>query len=308
MISLIGPRYAGRFRLRKFRGSVQTFDSGWFSNLVLDNGLDQVANVPLVSGIPYLITQGYVGTGTSDPLPNQVSLENYLASSDTLTTEGTNAYIAGPPVYWRHIRTFTFAVGTITGILSEVGVGKTKDTLFSRALIVDQFGSIAPVTVLEDEGIQLSYELRSYVNPGDAMSTVIVQGNTPGAETTHQVTVRPAQINTAKTINIGMGYTHNNIALYSGEIQANTLVPLGSHTSLTTYAALDAYTPGSFQASFIFNTSFAEATANYAEGVKAVRVTNSQCDFQMGFDPPIMKTSRDILRFGVTLTWGRYSP
>jgi hypothetical protein len=193
-------------------------------------------------------------------------------------------------------------------VLSEVGVGNTKDTLFSRAIIVDQFGDIAPITVLADESIQLSFELRSYVNPNDVLMNVVVAGNTTGSDVLHQVTIRPAQINTAKTINIGIGYSHNNIALYSGVIQVNTLPPSGSSTSLTTYANIAAYTPGSFQASFIFNTIFSETVGNYAGGVKAIRVSNSQCDFQLGFDPPIMKTSSDILRFGVTLSWGRYVP
>ena len=278
--------------------------SNWFDNLVTDLGLDQISNVPLGTGsVPYLLTQAYVGTGDAPVAVSDVSLSEYLSSSDVVETTGTSSYVAGNPPYWRYVRTFTFAAGTVTGTLSEVGVGYTKDTLFSRALITDALGEVSPVKVLADEGIQLVYELRSYINPNDVNQLVTIDGNIPSLSEIYNVVIRPAAMTSAKTINIGVGYAHTNVALYSGDIQNNTLVPLGSSTSLTTYVTPVAYAPGSFTSNVSF--SFATTSGNYAGGVKAVRISNSQCDFQIGITPPIIKMSSMRLTMTFSLKYGR---
>ena len=172
-------RLAGRYKVI-ITSSRGTRDYGWFDNLITDTGLDQISNVPLGTGnVPYLFTQAYVGTGDTPPAFSDSSLADYLASSDVVESTGINSYVAGSPPYWRYVRTYTFAPGTVTGVLSEVGVGYTKDTLFSRALIVDVLGRISPITVLADEGIQLVYELRSYINSGDVLQTISIDGNIP---------------------------------------------------------------------------------------------------------------------------------
>jgi hypothetical protein len=307
MMQLLRIGYSGRYRIKKVRAGQVTFDSGWFSNLITDSGLDQIANIPLgTGGIPYLITQGYVGTGDTPPAVTDTFLSSYLASSDTFEAGGTNSFIDGMPPYWRHVRVFTFAAGTVTGALREVGVGNTKDTLFSRALIVNTEGTVQTVEVLADEGIQLSYELRAYINSSDVVFNATLPGNTSGSDITHTFTVRPANISVAKSINIGIGYSHNNIALYSGVIQGINQIPLGSATSLTSYVNIDTYVPGSFSTSF--SLIFYESTGSYTEGVKAIRVSNQQCDFQIGVVPPIMKTSRYILTLTAYISWGRYTP
>lgn len=280
--------------------------SNWFNNIVTDLGLDQISNVPLGTGsVPYLITQAYVGTGDIPATVGDVSLSEYLASSDVVETTGTSSYVAGNPPYWRYVRTYTFAAGTVTGVLSEVGVGYTKDTLFSRALITDALGEVSPIKVLADEGIQLVYELRSYINPNDVNQLLTIDGNIPSLSGVYNVVIRPAAMTSARTINIGVGYSHTNVALYSGNIQNNTLVPLGSSTSLTSYVTPLTYVAGSFTSNISFE--FVTTVGNYTEGVKAVRISNSQCDFQIGFTPPIMKMSSMRLTMTFSLTYGRHS-
>jgi hypothetical protein len=308
MIQLPRISYAGQYRLWKIKDGSATYDSGWFDNLITDGGLDQFANIPLgTGGIPYLFTGAHVGTGTATPAFTDTSLTNYLASATPQETGGTNSYIAASgsnPPYWRFVKIFTFPVGTVTGVLSEVGVGNTKDTLFSHALILNQFGDVQTVEVLADEGIQLAYELRSYINPSDVPMTVTFSGNTIGSNVVHDLVIRPCAMSVAKSLNIGMGYSHNNIALYSGNIQSNVQVPLGTSTSLTSYVNIDPYTAGDYYVSY--SQQFLETVGNYS--IPALRTSSQQFDFQVGVTPPVLKTGNYILTIGFILRWGRYTP
>jgi hypothetical protein len=188
--------------------------------------------------------------------------------------------------------------------LSEVGVGNTKDTLFSHALILNQFGDVQAVEVLADEGIQLAYELRSYINPSDVPMTVTFSGNTIGSDVVHDLVIRPCAMNVAKSLNIGMNYSHNNIALYSGNIQSNVQIPLGTSTSLTSYVNIDPYTAGDYYVSY--SQQFLETVGNYS--IPAIRTSSQQFDFQVGLTPPVLKTGNYILTLGFILRWGRYTP
>lgn len=303
-ITLHAGKLSGRYKILVFKSDDCVYSSDWFDNLLTDTGMDQICNSPLgTGGVPYLFPYAFVGTGNTTPAFTDTSLDQYLATSGQVENTGTLSYVSGTVPYWRYVRTYTFTAGTVTGKLAEVGVGYSSSTLFSRALIADAAGNVSPVTVLSDEGIQLIYELRSYINPDDVAGSVTIAGNIPGIEATYATVTRPAAMTTAKAINIGVGYTHTNVALYSGAIQANNLVPLGSSTSLTTYAAPNVYTPGSFTCTVPF--TFLETDGNYVGGVPAVRVSNSQCDFQIGFTPPIPKSTSYILSFNITFVYSR---
>jgi hypothetical protein len=158
----------GRYRLRaSLEDGTVTKDTGWFDNLILDQGLNQIGqstNSGVSFGEPILWAVGCVGTGTTAPTTADTQLEAWLASAGNYSGY-TRTWVTGAEPYWKCIHTFRFGTGAAAGNLTEVGVGDTHydgTGLFSRALIVDGGGSPTTLTVTASEILDLTYEFRVY--------------------------------------------------------------------------------------------------------------------------------------------------
>jgi hypothetical protein len=298
---------AGRYRLRKFVGDACTGDTGWFDNLILNNGLDQIANVTGGSfGFPYLFTVAFVGTGTTPPADTDSQLESYLASSSG-NEQGTTSFVeaAGAvPAYWRGIRILTFGTGVAAGTISEVGVGKSSTNLFSRALIVDSNGNPTTITVLSNETLQVTYEYRSYLDKTDHLTTADIGG------VTYNVTYRLADIDNPPQILKGLGLggdASNNLQMWSGSMGTVYNVPTGSSTAANYYVNRQPYNVGDYFATFVF--TFGLSTGNFGGGgVLSMLFNGNQYRFQMQFTPRIPKDATNILTMNMQVSWGRYTP
>lgn len=287
----------GRYRLYKMRAGVMTHDTGWFDNLITNQGMDY-----LTTGYQYLYAC-QVGSSSTAPQFTDVALGSrvagvYLNSAD-FSVDTTNRYAI-------HKRVYVFSAGTATGNISEVGVGTgtTGNVLFSRALILDSLGAPTTITVLADEDLVVIYEL--YIKQPTGDFTATVSGKS--------VTIRACLVNSTSsgrgwgmsntTGDIFIAPTSSDHAMHSGAIGAITGQPAGT-TAYVTWSSIisEAYTPGSWTR--VSNLRWLPAQANGTW--LSVSWRFGPTFWQAQFDPGITKNNTQSLRIKVRLTWSRDS-
>jgi len=153
-----------RFRAEKFKadGTI-TYQGPEFSNTVLDVGLDLFADNALYSFIVFC----NVGTGTSEPAQTDTGLDNRIASSSSTYGSITHLTTNTDPLHYGKIQTIVFAIGSCTGNLTELGLSKSNNSeYFNRQLFRDEFGDPAVITVLSDEGLRVTFDVRIYSEMG----------------------------------------------------------------------------------------------------------------------------------------------
>lgn len=288
----------GRYRILKKRDGIVTHDTGWFDNLITNQGMDY-----LTTGALYL-SACQVGSSSAAPQFTDIALGSRIAGvtgSPVVTTiDSTSRYAV-------HQKTYTFSAGTATGNISEVGVGTavTGNVLFSRALILDSFGVPTTITVLADEDLVVIYEL--YVKQPTGDFTATVSGKS--------VTIRACLVNSTSPAR-GWGMTGGNgeafvagtsnslHAMHSGAIGAITGQPTGAPQYATgSNIITEAYTPGSWTR--VSNLRWLPAQANDTWLSASWRF--GPTFWQAEFDPGITKTNTQSLRIKVRLTWSRDS-
>lgn len=308
----------GRYKVRKFNelGEV-TQDTGWFDNLITNQGLDQIGGYQFAYNVggPFFLIACSVGTGTNTPSVSDTQLQTFGAAAPTLgsgvTAPSSLTYNAGPPSYWACIMEYTFPAGSATGTWSEIGVGNwtantdTQPWLFSHALI-QSGGSPTTITVLSNESLQVTYELDYYINTTTnsysfVMSTVTYSGNY-------------LRSRVATTPNLNQIVASNNFGNttvymygYNGTIGSITGFPSGSaaggpNGSTTTQST---YTNGTYYKQF--QSSFSTGQGNVTGGITALEITSgSQGSWQFSVSPTIPKTSAYQMQLNYTISWARY--
>lgn len=271
-----------------------------FDNLILDAGLERM-------GTGSYLDVCRVGSGNSAPTNLQTGLDNKVASTSTIQSSTSGAQGAAPYYGWKKT-TFRFNAGTATGNLSEVGVGwgntTTDNFLYSRALIKDGNGSPTTITVLADEFLDVTYELRCYPNLTDVTITGLDLG-----QSTHDVTIRAAKVTSAIDWGAGLG---RQVVLYSplgqfgscynGNIGAITGSPSGSSSSLP--VTTSSYLANSKKQQGVNSSSLNDA--NLANGIKSISLCTMIGSYQYEFNPPIIKTSEKTLTLNFEVSWGRH--
>ena len=272
-----------------------------FPNLILDAGLERM-------GTGSYLDVCRVGSGTSLPTALQTQLDAKIASTSTKQTQPQGVQ-ATPPYYgWKRI-TFRFAAGTVTGNLSEVGVGwgniTTDNFLFSRALILDGGGSPTTINVLADEVLDVIYELRLYPPLTD---TTIVGLNL--GLSTHDVTVRACRVTNAiywaeglgRAVSFGIAGFTSAATAYNGGIGAITASPSGSGGSGT--FANSPYVANSREKRGVL--TYNPSQANLAGGILAIESPTEIGTYQFGFSPAIAKDATRVLKLDLKVSWSRY--
>ncbi|AXI03858.1 hypothetical protein [Aquirhabdus parva] len=272
-----------------------------FDNLILDAGLEQM-------GKGSYLTDCRVGSGSSTPIVSQTALDNKIASTQTLQATNYGAQGSAPYYGW-YIRTFRFAQGAAAGNLSEVGVGwnntnniATATSLFSRALILDTGGNPTTITVLANEFLDVTYELRLYPPTTDATSVINVNG------TDVTVTGRAAIVtNSNWGSQLGSQfYLQSNpgfATIYSGLIGLTPSSPSGSGAGASA-CSLDAYLANSRKVtgSYIFGLN-QNVIGGLISSVYLQFVGGSS--WQFGFNPPLAKDNTKSLTIAFSVSWSR---
>lgn len=263
----------------------------WFPNLILDAGLNRI-------GSGGIISYCQVGTGSTAPTNSDVALVNRIGSTASQTVTNTGAQ-ASAPYYGYHRMTFRFAAGVATGNLSEVGVGwASSGSLFSRALILDGGGAPTTITVLADEVLDVTYELRTYPPLVDVTGSVNISG------VTYNYTLRASTVQSWATSNYAASGLANaaSLSFFTGSIGAITAAPSGTSTTGGS-CTWDAYANNSLQRSF--NSVSGLTTGNLAGGVKSIAVATPLGNYQLEFDVALPKDATRVLNLRLNVSWAR---
>jgi hypothetical protein len=297
---VVRPRVGGFFKMeaRKLDGSVRPL-TGWFPNLVTDVGLNRIGQGSYLNAC-------HVGTNNTAPANSNTSLAGYVAGTTT-SVSGSNGAQATAPYYGWKRKTFRFGIGAATGNLSEVGVATAaanggSTVLFSRALILDEFGDPTTVTVLADEILDVTYELRLYPPLTDTTQTVSITGSG-----SHDLITRAASVTSDR-----WGYFLGSVLSFdpsggtsmrahSGEIGAITGAPSGTTSSSGTC----------YNIAYGNNNLYRDGGANFSlsqgnvGGIRSVSWYTTHGYFQTRFDPVINKTATKTLNLIFRVAWAR---
>lgn len=297
---VIRPRLCGFFKLEAIRldGTVRPL-TGWFPNLITDVGLNRI-------GTGSYLNACHVGTNNTAPSVANTTLAGYRAGT-TSVVGSSDGGVSTPAYYGWKRKTFRFGIGAASGNLSEVGMATAaanggSTILFSRALILDEFGDPTTVTVLTDEILDVTYELRLYPPLVDVEQTASITGSD-----SHDVITRAASVPGHHWYNfLGNGATFDpsggtSMQARSGEIGAITGGPSGTSGNSST----------SFTLAYGNNNLYRDGGANWAlhqgnvGGIRSVAWYTSLGAYQTRFDPVINKTATKTLNLVFRIAWAR---
>jgi hypothetical protein len=306
----IETKLSGEYRLVIKRNG-EEIDTGWFKNLILNQGLDQLGTDGNV-----LIGYARVGTGTTAPAVTDTVLQAQVAASNAGPSNTTIVNSGAPNYTTLTTYEYTFTQGAVIGNISEVGVGwaTTGATLFSRALIVDNVGTPTTITLTAVDQLTIYYRLNASQPITDTTTAVTI------SSVSYPYTIRTAQAasfcNVNATFYYGYGFTKlpssgvvlygNNAALgaITGTL-SGTIIANSSNPGFTfTYPA---YTPGTYYRDSTF--SVAVGTGNAVGGIGGIVLDwgfySSSLQNQIVFATPIPKTNTQVLTITCRFTWAR---
>lgn len=285
---------AGWFKIEATRpDGTRRVLADWFPNLILNGGLDRMgANADYLNWCQ-------VGSGSTAPVATQTALVNRIAGTNTHQNNANGAQASAPYYGWLR-RTYRFAQGVAAGNLSEVGVGwATSGSLFSRALILDGGGSPTTITVLSDEVLDVTYELRRYPGTVDLTGTVVLDG------VTHNWVSRASGVTIAAQWGGADVMALDNASAYNGDIGAVTASAPSGTTGLLTATPL-AYSSGSYTRATTVSAGLNDG--NLSGGIRSIllqRNAGGVGRYQIQFDPAIPKGNTKVLSLTIQHSWAR---
>lgn len=269
----------------------------WFPNLITDLGLNEM-------GYRAVYERCMVGSGQNTPTVTDTQLQSFVAVNDTVISNASGAQSTAPYYGWFR-RTFRFNPGTAAGNLSEIGIGWNQSSTwrtFSRALILDSNGFPTTITILANEFLDVTYELRCYPPTGDQIFNINLSGNT------YQCTVRAAFVTSA---NYWAPQLNSAVSLYSagssfrahsGTIGAITTGPSGTSAS----GSVNNLPYDNNSMTKRGYSEFGLDSANFAGGIQSfVFSANHLGEYQIGFSPAIPKDNTKTFRIDIGVSWAR---
>lgn len=302
---------SGRYHLHIYNQRTKTSrEIPWFDNLILNIGLDKIGSAD--GGVA---TQCGVGTDSTPPDVNQTGLISPLgARVGCKDTDDVSGISSVPPYYCYQRRKFIFEANTIVGNLTEIAVGWANNNVstFSRTLIQEN-GTPVTLSILEDEILTVTYELRIYPDMTSKNRSFQVIGNSIA------VVCKPAYVNNStywgskickETIVTQMD-NKTGVTYFNGYIGTEFTSPSGTPlTPLDTCPPMVAtpYVNGTYYRDFIFNCN--AASCNLEGGIKAAlwKLGGTFGAFQYEFTPALPKTLEYTLKLTLRYIWGRYTP
>ena len=278
-----------------------------FDNIITDQGLNEIGTRAISSATDYC----HVGTGNTTPAATDTGLVTFVAASNTQQSLSETAQTSTSPYYLSRARTVRFGAGAAAGNLAEVGVGwaASGTVLFSRALILDGGGSPTAITVLSDEYLDVTYELRIYPPAADATGTITLDS------VVYDYTARPCERGAYSVTSAGWDVSNHGVKsvgsgtsrVYDGLIGAQTASPAGG-ISIATSVADGTYSDSSLQGST--TSTWGLNDGNFAGGVRSLRIKTGWALWQVEFAAQsgggtIPKDNTKTLSFTVTHSWAR---
>lgn len=306
-LSITNPQLAGYFTLR-VRDAVSNKvvkTVGPFRNLITNQGLD-------FPGLGKSLVFAFVGTGNNTPSTSDVTMGAFKAYSNSASGV-TRAAPAAPDYFAQASRTYTFDAGTISGNITEVGVGNSSvstQPIFSRELIKDTEGNPVTVTVLPTEILDIVYTLRLYVPQTDSTGSFVLNG------VTYNYTIRASDSGAwSCNLHLPSGQQPGQFIM-SARTGVTSLGPItdslvgGATTTTPNRENIGVYTSGSY--SRTGRSSFGLDQGNSSAGLNGFKLQSylsSQAPldtyFQVLLDKPIPKTELNTMSFDWAMSWSR---
>lgn len=319
MIVNTETKMQGYFRIcvKREDGSIKE-DTGWFPNLITNQGMDWIGSAPpntnVSYGQQYIGTHCGVGTGTTTPAFTDTQLTSFLAmypptSGNNVEGFSSSQYVAGPPAYWSGIRTYNFAIGAVVGNIAEVGIGNTASTdtqpqLFTHALILVG-GSPGTITVTSSDALVVYHEMRLYLDLTTNAYSFQISGVTyTGNYLRANVGTVP---NFALTSHYDINYAvHGYFYGYNGTVGAVTGSPTGTSDGGPNEfgTSLAAYTNGTYTNSMSCVVPLNRI--NLSGGITAFTIETNHGRYQFSVSPYIPKTALYTLTMNWNISWARY--
>lgn len=247
------------------------------------------------------------GNGTAGGVPPEANVVGYVAQ---VSVPGNPAYV---PPYWFARYIYQFDTGAAAGNLTEVGAHPSAMThtsdMFSRSLILDDNGNPTSITVLSDEILTVTWELRYYLDVTDHSFTFNLNGSPITG--TYRLMNAATQHATVR----GIAYSLPTLQTYSNGALGNVLT--GAPTG-----QLGFINPSSIPApayiQFVNDiansgTCYADTQANFGTGngtgtIQAFSYTNHMWSFQFGaLSAGIPKGAGQQLQVSFRQVWGRFT-
>lgn len=271
-----------------------TRQTDWIPNLILDQGLLRMG-----ANNDYLNVCS-VGSGTSVPQPSNTSLQTKIAQSST-ALDIVNGASSEAPYYAYSRRTFTFASGSVNGLVGElaVGWGGNAGQLFSRALTRNANGTPQAIPVLADETLRVTYEHRYYPMLSDTTGVLSISGAIGGQ---YEYIIRPSMISTSTHWTASNAQNNGSrlaVTAYNGEIGGITEQPSGNRLTMSGVTGTVSGTTS------IFPHSYENANLNVAGGIRSLMFAMGNGAWQVQFTPAIPKDADSSLRLQFSHSWGR---
>lgn len=269
-----------------------------FPNLITNWGLDRIASGGVLNGC-------VVGTGTAPELPTDQALQSRIGPIAAQPAPTNSASTGGSPYYTSQVSTYSFAANTVVGNITEVGIvgnPSSPNQLWSRSLVKDGSGNPTTITILADEVLQVTYELRTYLNEN------IVSGGPVVLDLqNYNYRIAPINVRSLSVWATGSGFSSGGVIQpYSGTLQTDftAVAPNGSPVGSAPNAARDAgYVSGSYKQNVRFSFSIAQGNGTW----QTLRLQFSQNSpiYQIEIDRPFTKTSAMTMQWVFTYSWGR---
>ena len=273
--------------------------SDWQPNLITEYGLERIGSGGCIAAVQ-------VGSGQTTPTINDTQMAAFIAETTTTLNTSTSGASSTAPYYGFTRRVFRFAAGAAQGNLSEVGIRGGPSLLFSRSLIKDANGNPTTITVLANEFLDVTYELRIYAPTVDVTSQFTLNGQT------HDCIVRASQCGNATfwstSLHVfaanaiaGSGSGAQGCAVFTGDIGSVTQSPSGT----TAHALVTQKTYSNNSRYLEIDCDFDLNTANFVGGVRSLRASSNIGCYQAQFDPPIQKDNTKSLKLTFRFHWAR---
>lgn len=287
--------------LHKFSGHYREL-TPWFPNILLTNGLN---NIPSQAD---WMQYCRVGSANNAPAVTDTSLYSQVASTNSTESDTTAARASSPYYGYRQV-TYRFPQGSFSNDnIQEVGVGwgSTGSTLVSRALPINEFGESITPTVLSDEILDVTYQMRYYAPTSDETGTVTLDG------TTYNTTTRAALATNGNYWGQWIGWqmgavtTTSEWLAYDGNIGNVTQGPSGTSASLVGTVSNQSYSNNSFELDM--QADCGTTGWNLGSGIRSIRIATRGGAYQTEFSAQgtgntIPKTTSYTMQMVWTVAW-----
>lgn len=301
-------RLQGEYNVKVKRGDGTVEETGWFKNLILNQGLDQLG-----SNNQLVIAYAQVGSGTTAPTTTNTQLETYVESSGYKGSANSITNASSPDYEIELTWEFVFTQGSVVATIAEVGVGWDNTAganLFSRALILDGMGNPTTISVTAVDELIVFYRLRIFPPVSDVTGTVNISG------TDYDYTIRPAQVESwgaifSFIISDYFSKITGSAAAYEPGVTLGAITSSLSGTTTPSPSATSStdagYTTGTYyrDGTYTWDPTAGNGTGGF-QGIEFVwGAVYSSWRFQMVFDNPIPKGNTDQFSIVLRFSWAR---